>query len=86
VRGSQQPVEQLAGVHTQVPLLHSVPAGQVMQAAPEVPQAWAVLPARHVVPSQQPLAQLAGVHTHDPFWHSVPPGQLTHAAPPVPQS
>jgi hypothetical protein len=41
---SQQPVEQLAVVHTQVPLLlHSSPAGHATQATPLVPQCWLLL-------------------------------------------
>ncbi len=35
---SQQPLGQLAVVHTQEPFWHSVPAGQATQIAPPVPQ------------------------------------------------
>ncbi|MCA1683533.1 MAG: hypothetical protein LC708_00135 [Actinobacteria bacterium] len=38
VAESQQPSGQLAGVQTQLPFWHSVPAGQAMQATPRVPQ------------------------------------------------
>jgi len=70
----QQPEGQLAAVHTHDPLLHSLPAGQVMQAAPEGPRAAFVLPDLHVwvAASQQPVEQRAAVHPHEPFWHSVP--------------
>jgi hypothetical protein len=79
-------VEQLAGVHTHVPFWHSVPAGQLIHAAPPAPQNSFASPDRHVVPSQHPFGQLAVVHTQVPFWHWVPGGQLTHATPAVPQN
>jgi hypothetical protein len=40
VDASQQPLEQLAVVHTQVPFWHSEPAGQLTQITPPVPQCW----------------------------------------------
>jgi hypothetical protein len=82
---SQQPLGQLAGVQTQEPLRHSVPAGQAMQVTPPVPQC-CVLLVLQVLSSQQPLGQLAGVQTQEPFWHSRPAGQLMQATPPVPQA
>ena len=84
---SQQPLGQLAGVHTQLPFLHSVPAGQLRQAAPPAPQNSFEVPPRQVwvVGSQQPLEQLAVVHTHVPFLHSEPAGHWTQMVPPVPQ-
>ena len=90
---SQHPLGQLAGVQTQVPFWHSVPAGQAMQIAPAVPQSWFVFPGRQVVEglagsalaSQQP-EQLAVVHTQIPFWQSRSEGQDTQVTPPVPQN
>ena len=67
---SQQP-EQLPGPHklTQLPLEHVVPAGQLTQVTPLLPQAALVLPGLQVFKSaeQQPFGQLVAVHTHDPF-------------------
>ena len=83
---SQQPVEQLPGVHTHDPPWHSVPAGQAMQATPFEPQAPFVFPAWQTPFWQQPEAQLVGVHTQDPPWHSVPAGHVIHAVPAVPQN
>jgi hypothetical protein len=77
---SQQP-EQLAGVHTHEPFLHSRPAGQLTHATPPVPHAWLVLPGLQVLFSQQPLGQLAGVHTHWPFTHVCPVSHLWPHAP-----
>ena len=63
VASSQQPLEQLRVVHTQVPFWHSVPGGHWIQATPPVPQNCSESPVLQVwvVASQQPLEQLAGV-------------------------
>ena len=66
VASSQQPLGQLAGVHTQLPLEHVVPAGQVTQTAPPVPQC-SLLLVWQTPFWQQPFGQLAAVHTHEPF-------------------
>jgi hypothetical protein len=82
----QQPLGQLAGVHTHEPFWHSSPGGHATQATPPVPQAWLVSPVRHVLPSQQPVEQLAVVHTQVPLLlHSSPAGHATQATPLVPQ-
>jgi hypothetical protein len=84
---SQQPLAQLAGVHTQLwsgP--HSVPGGHATQVTPLSPHAVLAVPAWQVpLASQQPFGQLAGVQTHEPFWHSWPAGHATHVMPLVPQ-
>ncbi len=81
---SQQPVGQLAGVHTQDWFRHSRPAGHAIHVAPPVPHAWLEFPGSHVLFWQQPLEQLVGVHTHEPLLHSVPAGHEMQAVPPVP--
>ena len=63
---SQQPLEQLAVVHTHEPFWHCVPAGQVTQTAPPVPQC-SLLLVWQTPFWQQPFGQLAAVHTHEPF-------------------
>ena len=83
----QQPLGQLAGVHTQLPAWHSSPAAHWTQVRPLLPQAWFVLPAwQSPLASQQPRGQLAVVHTQLPFLHSVPAGQLMQTTPLVPQA
>jgi hypothetical protein len=83
----QQPLGQLAGVHTQLlSAPHSVPVGQATQTAPAVPQAVFAVPALHWLFSQQPLGQLAGVQTQAPFLHSCPATHDVHARPLLPQN
>jgi hypothetical protein len=64
---SQQPVGQLAGVHTHDPPWHSVPAGQAMQATPFEPQAALVFPPWQTLFWQQPDGQLVAVQTQEPL-------------------
>jgi len=54
---SQQPLGQLAALHTHAPPAHACPAAQATQAAPLAPHCAVVVPATHDVPAQQPLAQ-----------------------------
>jgi hypothetical protein len=60
---SQQPLGQLAGVHTHEPFWHTVPLGQATQATPLVPQCWLLL-VWHWLFWQQPFGQLVALHTH----------------------
>jgi hypothetical protein len=57
---SQQPVEQLAALHTQRPLTQPCPAGQATHAAPFAPHSPFVAGFTQVRPSQQPAAQSVG--------------------------
>jgi hypothetical protein len=90
----QQPLGQLAFVHTHLPFLHSVPSGQVWQVTPPVPQASFEVPGWQVemevvsVVWQQPLGQLVehGASTHEPLSQTVSFGQVWHIPPPVPQA
>jgi hypothetical protein len=67
---SQQPLGQLAGVQTQVPLWHSrFAAPQFTHGVPPVPQCWVLL-VWQVLFWQQPFGQLAGVQTQTPLTHS----------------
>src|SRR5687768_7788442 len=71
-----------------------MPAPQVWQAAPPVPQLVLVVPPRQIapapVPEQQPLGQFAALHpvwvTHAWFWQLWVPLQTAQALPPVPQA
>lgn len=78
----QQPVAQVAAQPEQAPALQVSPPGQLAHALPPLPQAPAVLPARHMLPLQQPVPQETPSHTQDPLRQRWPE---LHA-PPVPQT
>ncbi len=75
----------------QKPLLQFRPGGQGVHCCPPSPQAWALPPVTHVLPSQHPL-QFWGPHVplsmmgwQKPFGQTSLGGQTLHCPPPKPQ-
>jgi len=70
---------------TQLPLSQVCEELQLLQAAPLVPQAVLVVPARHWSPSQQPSGHEVALQVHLPETHACDEAQARQAPPPVPQ-
>ena len=83
----QQPLGHEVASHTQVPPLHSCPAGHDTQVLPVEPHWLLELPVSQAPPEQQP-AHAEPLHVHAPLVVSQawPDEHAPQAAPPAPQS
>ncbi len=84
---SQHPFGHELASHTQVPPLHSCPAGHETQTLPVEPHWLLELPVSQVLAEQQPAhAEPLQVHAPLVVLHAWPEAQLPQAAPPAPHS